>query len=91
MGLQNSRRSTEVISSRVLASVLVVASLIPMVSAGWIDMETPLDKRTTTSFIDGSEYHLVRALVALIIGSYPLCTQSDLTYQFVPLVAGHVG
>lgn len=29
------------------------------VSAGFIDMDTPLDKRTTKSLIDGSVYHLV--------------------------------
>ena len=29
---------------------------------GWIDPDTPLDKRTTTSFIDGTVYHLVRAM-----------------------------
>lgn len=29
---------------------------------GWIDPDTPLDKRTTTSFIDGTVYHLVRAI-----------------------------
>jgi hypothetical protein len=28
-------------------------------SAGLIDMDTPLDKRTTTSLIDGSVYHVV--------------------------------
>lgn len=29
------------------------------VSAGFIDMDTPLDKRTTRSLIDGTVYHLV--------------------------------
>jgi hypothetical protein len=33
-------------------------------SAGLIDMDTPLDKRTTTSFIDGSIYHLVSVFLA---------------------------
>ena len=28
-------------------------------TAGFIDMDTPLNKRTTTSLIDGSTYHLV--------------------------------
>ena len=27
--------------------------------AGLIDMDTPLDKRTTTSLVDGSVYHVV--------------------------------
>ena len=27
--------------------------------AGFVDMDTPLDKRTTTSLIDGTTYHLV--------------------------------
>lgn len=28
--------------------------------ASWIDSDTPLDKRTTVSFVDGTEYELVR-------------------------------
>ena len=30
------------------------------VMSGWIDEDTPAEKRLTTSFIDGSEYKLVR-------------------------------
>ena len=30
------------------------------VHGGWIDTDTPEDKRVVTSLIDGSEYHLVR-------------------------------
>lgn len=33
---------------------------IMFVHAGWIDKDTPEDKRVVTSLIDGSEYHLVR-------------------------------
>lgn len=28
--------------------------------ASWIDIDTPLDKRTTVSFVDGTTYELVR-------------------------------
>lgn len=28
--------------------------------ASWIDIDTPLEKRTTTSFVDGATYELVR-------------------------------
>lgn len=33
--------------------------IVFLVSAGFIDMDTPLDKRTTRSLVDGSVYHLV--------------------------------
>lgn len=42
---------------------LLVTSLHPS-SGGFIDPDTPLDKRTTKSFIDGSTYHLVRTLTS---------------------------
>lgn len=32
---------------------------VSLVLAGWIDIETPLDKRTTSSLVDGTTYHLV--------------------------------
>lgn len=35
------------------------ALLLQGTSAGFIDQDTPLDKRTTTSLVDGSVYHLV--------------------------------
>ena len=39
--------------------IAIAALGIQTVSAGFIDMDTPLDKRTTTSLIDGTVYHLV--------------------------------
>ena len=39
--------------------VMVAIALAAVVEAGFIDMDTPLDKRTTTSLVDGSVYHLV--------------------------------
>ena len=42
-----------------LAFILLHASDIPQIEAGWIDEDTPEDKRVTTSLIDGTEYQLV--------------------------------
>jgi hypothetical protein len=33
---------------------------LPLVLAGWIDVDTPLEKYTTRSLVDGTIYHLVR-------------------------------
>jgi beta-glucan synthesis-associated protein KRE6 len=38
---------------------LMLSWLLSATTAGFIDMNTPLDKRTTTSLVDGSTYHLV--------------------------------
>jgi hypothetical protein len=51
---------------RSFALVVTLASLLPVARAGWIDIETPLNKRTTTSLIDGTEYHLVRISLLLV-------------------------
>jgi hypothetical protein len=40
------------------------------VSAGFIDMDTPLEARTTTSLIDGTVYDLVRTGV---LHDFPCC------------------
>ena len=40
--------------------LLLTQFLIVIVQAGWIDTDTPLDKRTTISKIDGTVYQLVR-------------------------------
>jgi len=40
-------------------SLLVSALLLCSASAGFIDMDTPLEKRTTISIVDGTEYQLV--------------------------------
>jgi hypothetical protein len=42
---------------RVLALTIVMAT-VPA-SADWIDSDTPLNKRTTKSQVDGTTYHLV--------------------------------
>jgi hypothetical protein len=53
-------RKNGVSGSGSLVRQLALAALgVQSVSAGFIDMDTPLDKRTTTSFVDGSVYHLV--------------------------------
>ena len=41
-------------------SLALLINGIHHASAGWIDTDTPLNKRTTESFVDGTEYHLVR-------------------------------
>lgn len=33
---------------------------LPLVMASWIDIDTPLEKYTTQSLVDGTIYHLVR-------------------------------
>lgn len=43
-----------------LARILLLVLQIAASFSGWIDPDTPLDKRTTRSFIDGTTYHLVR-------------------------------
>ncbi len=37
----------------------IVLSTTSSVQAGWVDEDTPEDKRTTLSLIDGTEYELV--------------------------------
>jgi hypothetical protein len=46
---------------KTLLQTAIVASLAfsQVIRAGWIDMDTPLDKRTTKSFVDGTTYQLV--------------------------------
>lgn len=46
-------------SASLVRSIGLAALGVQSVSAGFIDMDTPLDKRTTTSLVDGSVYHLV--------------------------------
>jgi hypothetical protein len=40
--------------------IILTYLLITEIHAGWIDIDTPLDKRTTVSMIDGTTYQLVR-------------------------------
>jgi len=42
------------------AAIIILLSLGLPVRGGWTDPDTPEDKRTTTSLIDGTEYELVR-------------------------------
>lgn len=42
-----------------LATLYIALTLIQTATAGFIDMDTPLDKRATQSLVDGSTYHLV--------------------------------
>lgn len=50
---------TESAPRRLGRKIAIAALGIKSVSAGFIDMDTPLDKRTTKSLIDGTLYHLV--------------------------------
>jgi hypothetical protein len=43
-----------------IGSLLLTLVIFRTSSASFIDIETPLEKRTTTSLIDGTTYHLVR-------------------------------
>lgn len=52
-----SRRSSSCV---IIRSVLLLCNVaIWGTNAEWIDIDTPLDKRTTTSLIDKTVYHLV--------------------------------
>jgi len=43
-----------------MKAFVLVAALSPWgVSGGFVDMDTPLDKRTTKSLVDNTEYHLI--------------------------------
>jgi hypothetical protein len=42
-----------------MCRLLLAVMGLRVVAAEFVDMDTPLDKRTTTSLIDGSTYHLV--------------------------------
>lgn len=47
---------------------LVVSLLLAQCASGsFIDMDTPLEKRTTKSLIDGSTYELVRCDASLVV------------------------
>lgn len=52
-------RHDSVLSFLLKAFVLVALMLPWQVSGGFIDMDTPIEKRTTTSFVDNTVYHLV--------------------------------
>lgn len=42
--------------------IYVVLTMTSNANGGWIDEETPADKRKITSLIDGTEYDLVRTV-----------------------------
>ena len=54
-------------------SLLGLVTTTNNVSAGFIDMDTPLEKRTTTSFVDGTVYHLVSSFCFF----WRLCKQTN--------------
>lgn len=83
------RRTAKVTPGSIARSLACVALGINSVSAGFIDMDTPLDKRTTTSLIDGTEYHLVSSSIFFFsIGSGFLSLSHLILFSYV---AGHVG
>jgi hypothetical protein len=62
--------------SRAQQMVLMVALSLVLVSAEWVDIETPLDKRTTTSRVDGTVYHLVRRRCVVCV-----CVRDSLPWE----------
>ena len=74
------RMSNNSFHSRVLIMTMTILSLSTMiVSANWIDIDTPLDKRTTTSLVDGSIYHLVRYFRFFILSVFSVSFSNDTT------------
>jgi hypothetical protein len=49
-------------SSLIHTAIVAGLAFTQVVRAGWIDMDTPLAKRTTKSFVDGTTYQLVRTV-----------------------------
>ena len=45
-----------------LACLIIFGITTPMISGGWIDIDTPEEFRQTRSFVDGTVYDLVREL-----------------------------
>jgi hypothetical protein len=48
-----------------ITSIIACITFTQIVTAGWIDVDTPLGKRTTTSFVDGTTYQLVRPVLTV--------------------------
>ena len=74
----------------------VLSLIVGQVSAGFIDMDTPLDARTTKSLIDGSVYDLVRFSHVKILGPGVMCVYVGggevlLTSQLATLLCVHYG
>lgn len=44
--------------------LLLLCLTIREIQCDWVDADTPKADRSTISLIDGSEYHLVRSLIA---------------------------
>lgn len=70
-GLENARAT-----SPMIYSLLLCLTMARIANAGFVDMDTPLDKRTTTSLVDGTVYHLVScntlaSLQRLFVQQYP--------------------
>jgi hypothetical protein len=69
--------------------LLICMGLPNLIEGDFIDMDTPLDKRTTTSLIDGTVYHLVR-FAALLSVSRSICLHQTYIFFFFYLFIGTV-
>lgn len=58
-------------------STLCLALFLARCRASWIDIETPLNKRSTVSFVDGSTYELVGAGEGSVETLRPLVSSSS--------------
>ena len=59
-------------------SFVLAATLLPWtVCGGFVDMDTPLDKRTTKSLVDNTVYHVVGSLLI-----YEKCTEKSVDSTF---------
>jgi hypothetical protein len=58
-------KATTVPTKMILVQLLLlsVTLQIQQITGSFIDMDTPIDKRTTASFVDGTEYQLVRIVI----------------------------
>lgn len=54
------KAATTTLSVVLLYFIIIFSIIVRTTNATWIDMDTPLDKRTTKSLVDGTTYDLVR-------------------------------
>jgi len=64
------------------SSLFLILGNLSLTKAGWIDPDTPEDKRTTRSFVDGTVYDLVRQKKE-IIGSKQFNKQNSYRFAIV--------
>lgn len=84
------KKHSKMISSAIcvmLGPLLLNLVFLNTCSASFIDIETPLDKRTTTSLIDGTTYHLV----SFLPGEECRLARCDCFTQLTLSIVGHVG